>query len=154
MKCNIISVGHKLSKWELEGIDYYLKQTPGNFMVNFIDLKGKQHPKMSKDEILKLEEELILKKLVNKEKIVVCDNSGVNLSSIEFSNQIQDSLDLNQELTFVIGGSFGLSKKIIKKASLVFSASHLTFPHRLFKLILVEQIYRAFSILNNQPYHK
>ena len=54
MKCNIISVGHKLSKWELEGIDYYLKQTPGNFMVNFIDLKGKQHPKMSKDESLKL----------------------------------------------------------------------------------------------------
>ena len=154
MKCNIISVGHKLSKWELEGIDYYLKQTPGNFVVNFIDLKGKQHPKMSKDEILKLEEELILKKLVNKEKIVVCDNSGVNLSSIEFSNQIQDSLDLNQELTFVIGGSFGLSKKIIKKASLVFSASQLTFPHRLFKLILIEQIYRAFSILNNQPYHK
>ena len=66
MKCNIISVGHKLSKWELEGIDYYLKQTPGNFVVNFIDLKGKQHPNMSKDEILKLEEELILKKLVNK----------------------------------------------------------------------------------------
>ena len=66
MKCNIISVGHKLSKWESEGIDYYLKQTPNNFEVNFIDLKGKQHPKMSKDEILKLEEELIIKKLTNK----------------------------------------------------------------------------------------
>jgi len=66
MKCNIISVGHKLSKWESEGIDHYLKQTPNNFEVNFIDLKGKQHPKMSKDEILKLEEELIIKKLTNK----------------------------------------------------------------------------------------
>jgi 23S rRNA (pseudouridine1915-N3)-methyltransferase len=154
MKCNIISVGHKLSKWESEGINFYTKQLPKNFKINFIDIKGKQHPKMAKDEILKLEEDLILQKLTNKEKIIVCDNSGISFSSFELSNHLKKSFDLNHETTFVIGGSFGLSKRILDKADFIFSASRLTFPHRLFKLILIEQIYRANSIINNQPYHK
>jgi len=62
MKCNIISVGHKPSQWESEGINFYTKQLPKNFVINYIDLKGKQHPKMSKDEVIKLEENLILEK--------------------------------------------------------------------------------------------
>ncbi|MDA9112986.1 23S rRNA (pseudouridine(1915)-N(3))-methyltransferase RlmH, partial [Gammaproteobacteria bacterium] len=53
-----------------------------------------------------------------------------------------------------IGGSFGLSQNILEKADMIFSVSSLTFPHRLFKIILIEQIYRSFSIFNNQPYHK
>ena len=154
MKCNIISVGHKPSKWESEGINFYTKQLPKNFVINYIDLKGKQHPKMSKDEVLKLEEHLILEKLNDKDKIIVCDINGNNFSSIGFSKVLNESIESNQDISFVIGGSFGLSMNVLNRADLALSASALTFPHRLFKIILIEQIYRSFSIFNNQPYHK
>jgi|TARA_B110000914_G_C15521144_1_gene477055 23S rRNA (pseudouridine1915-N3)-methyltransferase len=154
MKCNIISVGHKPSQWESEGINFYTKQLPKNFVINYIDLKGKQHPKMSKDEVIRLEESLILEKLNPKDKIIVCDMHGKDMSSIDFSEVLNESINLNQDISFVIGGSFGLSERVINHADIKFSASSLTFPHRLFKIILIEQIYRSFSIFNNQPYHK
>lgn len=154
MKCNIISVGHKPSQWESEGINFYTKQLPKNFVINYIDLKGKQHPKMSKDEVIRLEESLILEKLNPKDKIIVCDMHGKDMSSIDFSEVLHESINLNQDISFVIGGSFGLSERVINHADIKFSASSLTFPHRLFKIILIEQIYRSFSIFNNQPYHK
>jgi 23S rRNA (pseudouridine1915-N3)-methyltransferase len=151
MKCNIISVGHKPSQWESEGINFYTKQLPKNFVINYIDLKGKQHPKMSKDEVIRLEESLILEKLNPKDKIIVCDMHGKDMSSIDFSEVLNESINLNQDISFVIGGSFGLSERVINHADIKFSASSLTFPHRLFKIILIEQIYRSFSIFNNQP---
>tara|TARA_B100001142_G_scaffold58730_1_gene57580 strand:- start:53 stop:517 length:465 start_codon:yes stop_codon:yes gene_type:complete len=154
MKCNIISVGHKLSKWESEGLSFYTKQLPKNFVINYIDLKGKQHPKMSKEEILKLEEHLILDKLSGKDKTIACDMNGKNFSSIGFSRVLNNSIEINQDISFVIGGSFGLSKNVLNHADMLLSVSSLTFPHRLFKIILIEQIYRSFSIFNNQPYHK
>ena len=154
MKCNIISVGHKPSQWESEGINFYTKQLPKSFVINYIDLKGKQHPKMSKDEVIRLEESLILEKLNPKDKIIVCDMHGKDMSSIDFSEVLNKSINLNQDISFVIGGSFGLSERVINHADIKFSASSLTFPHRLFKIILIEQIYRSFSIFNNQPYHK
>ncbi|MDA8884912.1 23S rRNA (pseudouridine(1915)-N(3))-methyltransferase RlmH [Gammaproteobacteria bacterium] len=154
MRCNIISVGHKPSKWEKEGITFYTKQLPKNFTINYIDIKGKQHPKMSKEEILKLEENLILDKISSDDRVVVCDMSGKSLSSIAFSKFLNKSLNSNKNISFIIGGSFGLSQNILEKADMIFSVSSLTFPHRLFKIILIEQIYRSFSIFNNQPYHK
>ena len=154
MKCNIISVGHKPSKWESEGIKFYTKQLPKNFIINYIDLKGKQHPKMSKDEVLKLAERLILDKLNSKDKIIICDMKGKNFSSKEFSRVLNKSIEYKQDISFVIGGSFGLSKNVLDYADTILSVSSLTFPHRLFKIILIEQIYRSFSIFNNQPYHK
>jgi 23S rRNA (pseudouridine1915-N3)-methyltransferase len=79
---------------------------------------------------------------------------GKDMSSIDFSEVLNESINLNQDISFVIGGSFGLSERVINHADIKFSASSLTFPHRLFKIILIEQIYRSFSIFNNQPYHK
>ena len=67
---------------------------------------------------------------------------------------IQKSLNINEDIAFIIGGSYGLSEEIVKKANFILSVSDLTFPHRLFKMMLIEQIYRSFSIINNMPYHK
>jgi 23S rRNA (pseudouridine1915-N3)-methyltransferase len=109
---------------------------------------------MSKDEVLKLEERLILDKLNSKDKIIICDMKGKNFSSKEFSRVLNKSIEYKQDISFVIGGSFGLSKNVLDYADTILSVSSLTFPHRLFKIILIEQIYRSFSIFNNQPYHK
>ena len=79
---------------------------------------------------------------------------GKNFSSKDFSRVLNKSIEYKQDISFVIGGSFGLSKNVLDYADTILSVSSLTFPHRLFKIILIEQIYRSFSIFNNQPYHK
>ena len=154
MVLNIISVGNKLTSWESSGIDYYTKQLPKNLDLSFSDIKGQQHPKRSIDEVLKKESEMIMAKIPKEFYVVSFDSKGKSFSSLEFSKLFETSMMNNMKLSFVIGGSFGLSKKVIDRSDKVISASNFTFPHRLFRIILVEQIYRSFSIINNAPYHK
>jgi 23S rRNA (pseudouridine1915-N3)-methyltransferase len=154
MNLTIISIGNKLSPWELDGINYYTKQIRNKININFINIKGQQHPKRSIEEVLKLESDYILKKIPDDSFLISWDSSGDKIDSKEFSKVIENSMTNNLKLCLVIGGSFGLDKKILKNSQIVLSASNFTFPHRLFRIILIEQIYRAFSIINNSPYHK
>jgi 23S rRNA (pseudouridine1915-N3)-methyltransferase len=80
--------------------------------------------------------------------------AGDKISSSEFSKIFENLMHENKKVCFVIGGSFGLSEELKLISNKVLSASNFTFPHRLFRIILVEQIYRAISIINNAPYHK
>ena len=80
--------------------------------------------------------------------------AGDAVSSNEFSKIFENLMHQNTKICFLIGGSFGLSKELKFVSNKVLSASNFTFPHRLFRIILVEQIYRAISIINNAPYHK
>ena len=86
--------------------------------------------------------------------IVSWDIKGDEISSEGFSNFISLCQQTNKSISFIIGGSFGLSSEIKKCSDKVFSASSFTIPHKLFRLILVEQIYRAHTIISNMPYHK
>ena len=154
MNLTVISIGNKLSPWELEGINYYTKQLKNKIDINFINIKGQQHPKRSIEEVLKLESDYILKKIPDDSFLISWDSSGGRVDSKEFSKVIENSMTNNLKLCLLIGGSFGLNKNILKNSQRVLSASNFTFPHRLFRIILIEQIYRAFSIINNSPYHK
>ena len=154
MNLTIISIGNKLSPWELDGINYYIKQLKNKININFINIKGQQHPKRSIEEVLKLESDYILKKIPDDSFLISWDSSGDRVDSKEFSKVIENSMTNNLKLCLLIGGSFGLNKNILKNSQRVLSASNFTFPHRLFRIILIEQIYRAFSIINKSPYHK
>ena len=154
MNLTIISIGNKLSPWELDGINYYIKQLKNKININFINIKGQQHPKRSIEEVLILESDYILKKIPDDSFLISWDSSGDRVDSKEFSKVIENSMTNNLKLCLLIGGSFGLNKNILKNSQRVLSASNFTFPHRLFRIILIEQIYRAFSIINNSPYHK
>ena len=154
MNLSVISVGNKLNKWELEGIEYYLKQLKNNIKVNFINIKGQQNPKRTIEEIIKIESDLILEKIPSSSYLISWDIEGEKINSKELSKIFERSMQINAKICFVIGGSFGLSKDIKKLSDKVISASNFTFPHRLFRIILIEQIYRAVSIINNMPYHK
>ena len=154
MKIKIINVGNKLNKWESDGIGYYQKQLPKNIKISFINLKGQQNSNLSKKEILQKEGKQVLSKISRSDFVISWDSTGKQLDSYEFSNFILDSTQSKKEIFFIIGGSHGLSMEVLNRSNQVFSASLLTFPHRLFRLILMEQIYRAFSIMQNKPYHK
>ena len=154
MKIKIINVGNKLNKWESDGIGYYQKQLPKNIKISSINLKGQQNPNLSKKEILQKEGKQVLSKISRSDFVISWDSTGKQLDSYEFSNFILDSTQSKKEIFFIIGGSHGLSMEVLNRSNQVFSASLLTFPHRLFRLILMEQIYRAFTIIQNKPYHK
>lgn len=154
MNLTIISVGNKPNKWELEGINHYLKQLKNNVRVDFINIKGQQNPKRSNAEVLKLEAELITQKIPSDSYLILCDMKGEKMSSRGLSALFEKLIHQNLKICFVIGGSFGISENLKTKSNKMLSASNFTFPHRLFRIILVEQIYRAISIINNAPYHK
>ena len=154
MNLTIISIGNKLSPWEIDGVNYYTKQLKDKININFINIKGQQHPKRSIKEALKLESEHIAKKIPDNTYLVSWDLNGNKVSSEKFSKIIETTTTNNSKICFIIGGSFGLDKSILKISDRVLSASSFTFPHRLFRIIVIEQIYRAFSIINNKPYHK
>ena len=154
MIIKIISIGNKLNKWESETIDFYLKQLPKNIRVDFVDLKSQQNPNYSNKEIIEKETQLINSKISNKDYVIAWDSSGEQMSSEAFSKLIMKHREINNNISFIVGGSFGLSQDILNRSNQVLSASLFTFPHKLFRLIIVEQIYRAHTIINNMPYHK
>ena len=154
MIIKIISIGNKLNKWESETIDFYLKQLPNNIKVDFVDLKSQQNPNYSNREIIKKESQLINSKISDKDFVIAWDSGGEQISSESFSKLIFKHRKINNNISFIIGGSFGLSSNILNRSNQILSASLFTFPHKLFRLIIVEQIYRAHTIMNNMPYHK
>ena len=154
MIIRIISIGNKLNSWELDSINYYLKQLPKNLKIDFINLKSQQNPNYSESEVISKESKLIMSKISMDDFVVAFDINGDQMSSKKFSDLIFDCSKTSKVLTFIIGGSFGLSSEIKDNSNWVLSASLFTFPHRLFRLILIEQVYRAHTIKNNMPYHK
>lgn len=100
------------------------------------------------------EGELLLRKINKKDYNIVLDIEGKMLNSLELSNTIEKIFLDNSNITFIIGGSDGLTEEVKKLANMSLSFSKMTLPHQLFRVILLEQIYRSFKIMNNETYHK
>lgn len=105
-------------------------------------------------DILKKEANSILKYISDKDYVITLEIEGKELSSIDLANKVNDTLINNSNIVFVIGGSLGLDNLVKERSNYKLSFSKLTFPHQLFRIILLEQIYRSFKILNNESYHK
>ena len=103
---------------------------------------------------LKKEKERILKIINKKDYIITLEIEGKELSSLELSKKIEDIFMINSNITFIIGGSYGLDDEIKQLSYFKLYFSKMTFPHQLFRLVLLEQIYRSFKIMNNEEYHK
>ncbi len=154
IKVNIVAVGKVKEKYFLEGINEYKKRLSRFCDFNIIEVAEENFNKVSEGEIsiiMEREKQRIMPNL--KGKIFALSIEGKKYDSVSFSNLIKNTSDTDGVITFVIGGSYGLSEDI-KKISTEISFSDMTFPHTLFRLMLTEQIYRAFSIINGSPYHK
>ena len=148
---NIITVGKIKEKYIIDGINEYLKRLIKYTKVNIIELSDDSFDKV---KTLKSESEKILSKLDLKSFIVTLEIDGKELNSIEFSELIDKTLTNYSDITFIIGGSYGLDDSIKKLSNYKLSFSKMTFPHQLFRLVFLEQLYRSFKILNNETYHK
>ena len=148
----IITVGSIKEKYLKDAIEEYTKRLSKYTNIEIVEVKdeGLVEPKKA----ISLEEEKILKHINDKDYIITLEIEGRQLSSEEFAEKL-DRIQLeSSNITFIIGGSYGLSQNIKDKSRMHLSFSKMTFPHGLFRAILLEQIYRSFKILNNESYHK
>lgn len=147
----IITVGSIKEKYIKEGIKDYLKRLSKYTKIELIEVDDTF---FDKDKALKKEAENILKRLNTKSYIITLEIEGNEISSMELSSLIQKININNPNITFIIGGSYGLDDSIKKLSNYRLSFSKMTFPHQLFRLVLLEQIYRSYKIINNESYHK
>ncbi len=159
MKITIISVGKLKEAYLLDGIAEYVKRLSKytkieEIVLNDEAIKEKTNESLNQ-EIKDKEGKRIIDSIPSKSYVIALDLKGQMLDSVELANKILDIQTYNaSNITFIIGGSLGLSNEVLKKSDYRLCFSKMTFPHQLMKLILVEQIYRAFKINNNETYHK
>ncbi len=159
MKVTLICVGKLKEKYLAQGVEEYTKRLSRYCNLEIIELVDEKTPDnasiVMEDLIKKKEGERILKALKEDSFCIALAIEGVMLSSTELAEKI-DSLGISgtSHISFIIGGSLGLSEEVIKRADYKLSFSKMTFPHQLMRMILLEQVYRAYRIIHNQPYHK
>ena len=159
MKIKIVTVGKLKEKYLKDGIAEYTKRISRFAKLEMIELTDEKTPdkasELENKKILETEGARILSKVGERDFVVVLAIEGKTLSSEEFSKQLeQASIKGYSTLTFIIGGSLGLAPVVKNRANLSVSFGRLTLPHQLMRLVLVEQIYRAFTIQQGSPYHK
>ena len=159
MKLSIIAVGRLKEKYLKEGIAEYSKRLSRFCDLEIIEVDDEQAPESLSSaqelQLKKKEAEKIGKKIKDGSVIFALDVKGVKLDSVNFAKKLQSFfISGNSNITLIIGGSLGMDEDLLKTAHLRFSMSDLTFPHQLTRLILLEQLFRCFKILNGETYHK
>ena len=152
MNITIISVGKLKEKYLKDAIAEYQKRLQKYTSLEIVELKDESFDDI--DKTLNKEAEKIKKHISEKDYIITLEIEGKQLDSIEFSKKLENIQLETSNITFIIGGSYGLSTEIKEMSNYHLSISKMTFPHQLFRVILLEQIYRAFKIKNNESYHK
>lgn len=159
MKITVIAVGKIKEKFYRDAVSEYEKRLGRYCKPEIIQVEDERTPDRASANLTELvkkkEAERILKYLKEDAFVVVLDIRGKAYDSEEFADQIE-SLAISgvSHIQFVIGGSLGLHEEVCKKADLTVSFSKMTFPHQLMRVILLEQIYRAYRIISGEPYHK
>ena len=155
MQIEIWSLGKENEAFIQEGIQYYFKKIRHYHPIELILLQTQKKTATTDVERTKMqEEELILKRLQQHHYLVLLEERGRNYTSVQWSQQFQQCMNQGvKTLVLLIGGSYGVTEVIRRKANQCWSLSPLVFPHQLVRLIVAEQTYRSISILNNLPYH-
>ncbi len=155
MKIVFLSLGKTNEKYLIEGISLYQNRLKHYTSFEMIEIPNiKKSKNLTKLELMKKEGDLILKNIQNSDHLVLLDEKGKEYNSIKFSEKIQNwMLSGKKRIVFVVGGSYGFSNDLYHRGNEKISLSKMTFSHQMVRLFFLEQLYRGYSILNNQPYH-
>jgi len=155
MLINFICVGTKMPVWVEQGYVEYTKRLNKDIKLNLIEVEASKRSKSSSAHKLKSEEaNRILKVLPKSNHIVTLDVKGKPHNTESLAELLEHWLHLGKDVSLITGGPDGLDDSILKSANESWSLSNLTFPHPIVRVVVAEQIYRAWSLLNNHPYHR
>lgn len=159
MEIRILSVGKIKEKYLSDGIREYAKRLSRYCRLTFCQVGDEKTPDKASEvlnnQIKTVEGERLMKHIRPQDYVITLAIEGEMLDSVQLSEKIQGlGVSGKSSIAFVIGGSLGLSEEVQKRADYKLSFSKMTFPHQLMQMILLEQIYRAYRIINNEPYHK
>lgn len=155
MKIALLTVGKTDRDWVKQGLDIYVSRLKHYipFSINEIP-ELKNVSAMSRDQIKAKEGELILKSIKPTDDVILLDEHGKEYSSTEFASLLQNKINYEgKDIVFIIGGAYGFSEQVYKRANSKISLSRMTFSHQMVRAIFAEQIYRAFTIMKGEPYH-
>jgi len=155
MKISLLVIGKTNKTFLVDGEQEYHKRLRKYIQFEKIEIPDLKNAKnLSETEIKKEEGKLILSKIQPNGLVVLLDDKGKSYTSVQFATWIQDAFNRSyKHITFVVGGAYGFSDEVYAIANQKMSLSKMTFSHQMVRLLFTEQIYRAFTILNNEPYH-
>lgn len=159
MRITVISVGKIKEKFYTGAIEEYSKRLSKYCTLNLVEVADEKAPEtLSEKEMVQIKDregERILDKIKDSQYVITLEIRGQQLTSEALSEKLSAlGLEGNSDVVFVIGGSLGLSDAVMRRSNFALSFSKMTFPHQLMKVVLLEQVYRGFRILRNEPYHK
>ncbi len=158
MKLRILSIGHKMPNWVQQGFEEYLKRVQPMISVEMVELPPAKRSKTPSpaeiDKYKAIEATTILNAKHPKERLWLLEVKGKMLSTEHLSDKLSVAMQDGADIALVIGGADGVSPEILQAADFKWSLSELTLPHPLVRIIVIEQLYRAMSLINHHPYHR
>ena len=159
MKITILAVGKIKEKFYTEAVNEFAKRLSKYCKLEIIEVKDEKTKEnaseVEENLVKKTEADRILEKIPDSSKVIALAIEGKELDSVGLANRLKEyQVSGSSNIVFIIGGSLGLHKSVMDRADMHLSFSSMTFPHQLMRVILLEQIYRSFRIINNEPYHK
>ena len=155
MKIALITIGKTRESYLIDAINDYMKRLSHYNRLDMYELPSiKKSNKLSVSSLIFYESELISKQLNKTDYVILLDEKGQGVSSLQFANKLNNWFCMSKKrLVFVIGGAYGFSDKILKRANEKVSLSKMTFSHQMVRIIFLEQLYRSLTIIKNEPYH-
>ena len=155
MVIHFITVGQKMPKWVQEGYTEYAKRLPKACSLKLVELPMAQRGKTGSVDKYKTEEaKRILDAVPKGARLIVLDEHGQQVTTYQLAEKMEDWLSGGQDIALIVGGPDGLEKSLINQAQWKWGLSKLTIPHPMVRILVAEQIYRAWSVINNHPYHR
>ena len=152
---SIVAVGKIKEKSLSQLIEEYKKRIGAYSKIEIIEVSDEPNDRLSDEKVKEIEGQRIIKQLKKDSYVILLSLKGKQMESIKFSREIEKINTYNSShITFVIGGSVGVSEQVEQRADLLLKLSEMTFTHNIARLLILEQIYRAYKILNNETYHK
>ena len=155
MKITLLTVGKTDRDWVKQGLDIYVARLKHYIPFSIVEIPElKNVSALSKDQIKSKEGELIFKNIKPTDDVILMDEHGKEYTSVDFASILQRKISLEgKDMVFVIGGAYGFSEEVYKRANSKISLSKMTFSHQMVRAIFTEQLYRAFTIMRGEPYH-
>lgn len=155
MRVYLLAIGQRMPKWVEQGFKEYASRLSGNVKIELKEIPAAKRVRNSVIEKIKQDEgKRLLAAVPAGAKLIVLDEHGKSQTTKQLASHLDGWVQMSQDVAILVGGADGLSDECLQKADLKWSLSGFTFPHPLVRIILVEQVYRAWSLLNNHPYHR